>query len=175
MRCVTVTLHVAVLLPSSVVTVIVAVPSATPLITPSSSTVATASLLLLQLIFLLVAFAGVIVAVNCFVLPVSTVVDVLSSEMPSTATALTVTSQDAVKLPSVVVAVIVAVPAVTPVTLPLLSTVATDVLLLLHVTVLTLASFGATVAESCATSPIAISLVVGLTVTPVTGTFFMKR
>ena len=174
-RCVTVTLHVAVLLPSSVVTVITAFPSATPVITPFSSTVAIASLLLLQLIFLLVAFSGVIVAVNCFVLPVSSVVDVLSSEMSVTATSLTVTSQDAVKLPSIVVTVIVAVPSAIPLTFPSSVTVATDVSLLLQDTVLTLASSGVIVAESCTSSPIAISFVAGSITTPVTATFFSNK
>jgi len=71
------------------------------------------------------------------------------------------------------VAVIVAVPATTPLTRPLPFTVATDVLLLDHVTTrpvrgLPLASFG--VAVSCTVWPAATLAVAGLTVTDATGT-----
>ena len=96
MRSVTVTLHVAVLPPSAVVAVMIAVPSAIPVTLPVLSTVATEVSLLLQATFLLVAFAGVTVAVSCVVLPVSTVADVLSSEIPVTPTMLTVISHVAV-------------------------------------------------------------------------------
>src|SRR6266516_2893487 len=71
------------------------------------------------------------------------------------------------------VAVIVAEPAVTPLTSPLPFTVATDVLLLAHVTTrpvsgLPLASFG--VAVSCAVCPTCTLAGDGLTVTEATGT-----
>ena len=56
-------------------------------------------------------------------------------------------------VPSVVVAVMVAEPALIPVTTPLLLTVATDVLLERHVTVLLVALVGSTVAVSCRFSP----------------------
>ncbi len=66
----------------------------------------------------------------------------LFSEM-DVANCFTVTLHEALRLlPSVVVAVIVAVPAETAVTLPLLFTVATDVLLDFHETVLLVASLG---------------------------------
>ena len=62
----------------------------------------------------------------------------------------TVTVQVAVLLePSAVVAVMVAVPLDTAVTKPVLLTVATDVLLLLHVTLLSVALLGVTVADNC--------------------------
>ena len=60
---ITVTLQVAVLPPSSVVTVIVAVPAFTAVTLPFD-TVATDVLLLFQETFLLVALLGLIVAVN---------------------------------------------------------------------------------------------------------------
>ncbi len=67
----------------------------------------------------------------------------LFSEMDVANLFCTVTLHDALRLlPSVVVAVIVAVPAENAVTLPLLFTVATDVLLDFHETVLLVASLG---------------------------------
>ena len=59
---VTVTATVAVLLPSAVVTVMVAVPFATAVITPLLLTVAIFALLELQVTFLFVAVAGATVA-----------------------------------------------------------------------------------------------------------------
>jgi hypothetical protein len=59
----TVTAQVAVLLPSAVVTVMVALPSATALIVPPD-TIATVVLLLLHVTFLFVALEGATVAVN---------------------------------------------------------------------------------------------------------------
>ena len=70
---VTVIAAVAVLLPSTVFAVIVAVPSATPFTFPFSSTVATDVLLLSQVTFLFVAFSGATVAVSCTVFLASTV------------------------------------------------------------------------------------------------------
>ena len=55
---VTVTLQVAVLFPSSVVAVIVAVPAAIAVTLPVKSTVATLELLLVHVTFLFVAFVG---------------------------------------------------------------------------------------------------------------------
>ena len=60
----TVTLHTAVLFPSAVVTVMSAVPFATAVTSPSGVTVATFSLLVAYVTFLLVAFAGATVAVS---------------------------------------------------------------------------------------------------------------
>ena len=93
-----------------------------------------------------------------------------STDTPVTATileALTVTAQVAVLPPSLVVTVILAVPAATAVTLPS-STVATLELSDIHLTLLSAASVGITVAVRVNSSPILIALVVSLSVTPVT-------
>ena len=82
----TVTSQVAVFSPSSVVTVIVAVPSATPVTKPFWSTVAFVSSLLLHATFLLDASEGAIVAVSLVVLPTLTVSVFLSSVTPVTGT-----------------------------------------------------------------------------------------
>ena len=123
--------HVAVLLPSTVLTVIVVVPTATAVTVPLL-TVATLVLLLVQVTFLFVAFAGATVASNVNVELSDKSLDVLFKETPVTATVVTVT----VHVPttgwsfsSYPVAVIVVVPAETPVTKPVLETVATLVLL----------------------------------------------
>ena len=79
----------------------------------------------------------------------------------------TVTAQVAVLPPSLVVTVILAVPAATAVTLPS-STVATLELSDVHIMVLSAASSGETVAVRVNSSPILIVLVVSLSVTPVT-------
>ena len=73
-------------------------------------------------------------------------------------------------LPSAAVAVIVVLPAATAVTSPSLSTVATDVLLLVHVTNLFVAFIGLTVAVKVTFSPTFNVFVVSLKFTPVTGT-----
>ena len=65
---------------------------------------------------------------------------------PVTVMGLTVTAQVAVLLPSVVLTVIVAVPTAMAVTTPEVETVATDVLLEVHVTDLSVAFDGLTVA-----------------------------
>jgi hypothetical protein len=80
----------------------------------------------------------------------------------------TVTVQVAVRLPSSVVAVIVAVPVDTAVTTPLF-TVATLVLLLVHDTFWLVALLGATVAVSDSVPPMASVVEVVLSDTPVTG------
>ena len=83
---------------------------------------------------------------------------------------LTVTAQVAVLPPSLVVTVIVAVPAFTPVTTPSEETVATPVLDEVQATVLSVAVDGLTVAVRVAVLPCDRVRVVGETVTPVTGT-----
>jgi hypothetical protein len=147
-----VTAQVLVKLPSSVVTVIVAVPSLMPVTTPFA-TVATDSLLLFHITFWLVAVPGSTEAVNFPVVPAvrDSVVGVKLTPVPSTAV-LTVTVQDSVLLPSSVVTVIVAVPRLTPVTSPLNDTVAMESLLLLHVTDL-FALAGETVATKVSLPP----------------------
>ena len=110
---VTVTTQVAVLLPSAVVTVMVAVPAARAVTTPELLTVATVVLLELQVTFLFVAVLGLTVAVKLSVPPTVNAALFLFSVTPVTGTvaAVTVTTQVAVLLPSTVVTVMVAVPA----------------------------------------------------------------
>ena len=144
----TVTEHVAVLKPSFVVTVIVVVPTALAVTTPEDDTVATDALLEDQVTDLSVAFDGVTVAVNAWVSPTVIVSDVLFKLIPVTGTvaAFTVTAHVAVLAPSTVVTVIVADPTPFAVTTPAEDTVATELLLDVHVTVLFVALAGETVA-----------------------------
>ena len=93
----------------------------------------------------------------------------VSSVTPVTGT-LTVTVHDAVKPPSAVFTVIVAVPAPTALTWPDWLTVATASLLLVQVTALFVALDGATVAVSCLVFPMTSSMLFVSSVTPVTGT-----
>ena len=67
----TVTLQVAVLFPSTVVTATTAVPSAFAVTFPSASTVATSSWSIEKFTCLFVAFSGATVAVSCTVWPFS--------------------------------------------------------------------------------------------------------
>ena len=160
----TVTVQVADLFPAFAV--IVAVPAATAVTLPPLS-VATFVLLLLHVTVLSVALLGLTVAVSVAFAPVVRERLVLFKLIPVTATVAleTVTVQVADLFPAF--AVIVAVPAPTAVTLPPL-TVATFVLLLLHVTVLSVALLGLTVAVKDAVSPVFIDKLLLLTETPVT-------
>src|SRR5207248_5361976 len=155
------------------VAVMVAVPAATPVTSPLPFTRATAVLLLDQVTtrplsgFPLASFG---VAVSCTVEPCCTVAGDGLTVTEATGTAVTV-RVDVPLLPSDV-AVIVAVPAATPVTSPLPFTLATAVLLLDHVTTrplsgFPLASFG--VAVSCTVAPCCTLAGDGLTVTAATG------
>lgn len=63
----------------------------------------------------------------------------------------------------------VVMPPPTAATIPAFDTVATDLLVLVHVTVFVLASDGATVAVSCCVLPLIIVAVVGETVIPDVG------
>ena len=129
----TVTLQVAVLPPSAVVTVMVASPTALPVTLPLESTVAMPVLEDFQVTFLLAALDGSTVAVSWVVPLTFTVALDLSSFTPVTATAdaVTFTAQvEVYSLPStVILAVMTASPAAFAVTLPLLSTDATESLL----------------------------------------------
>jgi len=165
----TVTAQDAVLPPSAVVTVIVAVPTLTP-VTKPPVTVATAVLLLLHVTFLFAALAGVIAELSSSVLPTKMPVDVLFKITPLTATGLTVTVQEAVLPPSTVVTVIDAVPTLTPLTTPLVDTVATAVLLLLHVTFWFVALAGVIAAVRSSVPPTTMPVDVLFRDTPVTGT-----
>lgn len=161
---------VAVCEPSCVVAVIVADPAAIPETSPEEFTVAAAVLLELQLTFLLVAFEGVIVAVNCFVVLISMEEAVGDTVTPVTGILRTVIDAIAVWLPFCVVTVMFAVPGETPVTNPVPSTVATAVLLEFQLTVFIVAFSGATVAVNCCVAPVMKEAVVGDTVTLLTGT-----
>ena len=70
------------LLPSAVVTVMVADPGALAVTKPLLLTVATVVLLDFQVTFLLLVLLGVTVAVSCSVCPVFSVAEVLLSETP---------------------------------------------------------------------------------------------
>jgi hypothetical protein len=165
--------QVAVLLPSKVVTVIVALPAETALTVPPE-TIATALLLLLHDTFLFVALEGETVALNVWLPP--TVKDrlVVLRLTPVTATVLlppvTLTAQVAVLLPSVVVTVMVALPAAIPITAPFDDTEATLGALLLHNTTLFAASAGVTVAVKVSEAPTARDSVLLFKLTSVTET-----
>ncbi len=79
-----VTSHLAVLAPSSAVTVMVALPGATAVTSPVLETVATFSLLEVQLTFLFVALSGRTVAVRVALSPSVMVSWYLSSLIPAT-------------------------------------------------------------------------------------------
>jgi hypothetical protein len=170
----TVIADVAVKPPFTVVTVMVANPSDTAVTTPLLFTVATAVLFELQLTLLLVALLGVTVAVSAVVPPNVVIVadsgDTVTPVTGMVVVGLTVIADVAVKLPSTVVTVMVALPADTAVTTPLLFTVATAVLFELQVTLLLVALFGAIVAVNVVVPPIVVIVAVGgATDTPVTG------
>jgi len=166
---VTVTVQVAVLLLSAVVTVIVAVPALTAVTTPSDDTVATLLLLVVQVTALFVAFEGLIVAVRVS-LPLTCMSSVvLLSETLLTWTLLTVTVQVAVRPPSTVLTVMTAVPALKPVTSPAELTLATDSLAVDHITAGFVADDGATVALSVEVLPTSRPSVLLFKDTPVTG------
>ena len=155
----TVTVHPAVF-PFVLVAVITAVPALLAVIVPSSDTVATASLLLLQLMLLLsVVFSGRTVAVSLCVFP-SIIPTALSLRLTSVIGICffsTVTVQLAV-FPFVLVAVITAVPTLFAVTVPSSDTVATASLLLLQLmSLLSVVLTGRTVAVSLKVSPSYIS------------------
>jgi len=119
--------------PLKVVPVMVAVPADTPVTTPAVVTVATPGALLTQVTVLFNALAGVMVAVNVVDSLTLMVVDEGDMLIPVGTTLVTVIDDVAVK-PFTVVAVMVAVPADTPVTSPVALTLATAGLLLTQVT-----------------------------------------
>src|SRR5437867_2629943 len=158
----------------SLVAVMVAEPTVTPVTRPLELTVATEVLLLDQLTVrpdsgLPLASLGV--AVSCTVEPTDTVAEAGATLTEATGTCTTVMA-DVPLCPSLV-AVIVADPAPTPVTRPLPLTLATAVLLLVQLTVrpdsgVPFASFG--VATSCTVPPTETLAVAGVTSTVATGT-----
>src|SRR6266480_4244648 len=164
----------------SLIAVIVAEPTAAPLTSPVLVTVATELLLLDQATVRPVSgfpFASFGVAVSWTVWPTGTLADagLTVTELTGTGTLDTV-MLDVPLFPSLV-AVIVAEPAVPPVTSPLPSTLATDVLLLDQVTArpasgFPFASFG--VAVSCTVAPVATVAAPGVTVTETTGSALVR-
>jgi hypothetical protein len=136
--------------PSSVVTVIVTTPAAIEVTKPLAFTVAIASSDDAQVIFLLVALFGLIVAVSCCVFPKPTIVAVSGvTETLVTLTGLTVSvASPKTPDPSVAVALMTEVPAkpvLFAVTNPEELTVAIEVLEEDQVTSLMVASAGRTV------------------------------
>src|SRR5699024_9614593 len=173
---VTVKVQTAVLLPSAIdSTVMSALPAATAVTNPSLSTVAIASSLLVKLTALYDALLGSIVAINVAVAPSSSDKVDLSNVTPVTGIclAVTVNAHLAVLLPSLVVTVTSALPALTAVTLPLLSTVAIAASDDANVTVLSVAVDGATVATKLPVAPSSNDKVVLSNVTPVTAIGFV--
>ena len=144
-------------LPSLAVAVIVTVPFFMPQTFPFESTVATFVLLLFQVTSLISAFVGWTVAVRVNVFFTFTVLALHLIVTPVTIFLTTVTLQAAFfPLPSAAVAVIVAVPFPMALTFPLESTVATFVLLLVHITFLISAFVGLTVTDRVCVFPTCI-------------------
>ena len=101
--------------PSAVVAVIIASPTAIAVTRPFSSTVATASFDESQKTVLSVVYTGSTVAVNSAVCVTSRLISLLSRVIDSACVATTVTLHEADKFePSVVVAVIIQFPSLTP-------------------------------------------------------------
>ena len=152
---VTVTVQVSVYPPSFAVTVITAVPFETAVTLPVLSTAAMEGLLEDQTTVWSEAVSGTKLTVRYDVSPLIKLSESVF-RCTSTKGVDTLTIQVSVYPPSRVVAVIVAVPLETAVTLPALSTVATAVFELFHVTVLSDAAAGRTAAWSCSFSPVNI-------------------
>lgn len=150
----TVTEQDAVLPPSSVVAVMVAVPPETALTLPFESTVATFVLELDHDTRLLVALEGATVAVNVSLPPTSIVNDDLFKLTLDTETGSTVKTHDAVFPPSSVVAIITEVPTLIADTFPFESTIATLLSELDHDTFLLVAFEGIIVGVSFSVPPI---------------------
>src|SRR5207302_1397115 len=160
------------LLPS-LVAVIVAVPAALAVARPLALTLATPELLLAHVTTRpdrMLPVASLSVAVNCTVWPTCTAADDGVTVTEATGAVVTVTA--AVALFPSLVAVIVADPAVTPLTRPVLLTVAALELLLDQLTVLpvsTLPAESQVVAVSCTVCPGCTLADAGLTLTAETG------
>src|SRR5437879_6147143 len=166
------------LLPS-LVGVIVAEPAITPVTKPAASTMATAGLLLPHVTTRPVSVLpaeSFVTADNCLVPLMAMLAEAGLTVTEATGTTMTVMA--AVPLLPSLVGVIVAAPALTPVTRPVPLTVATPVLLLAHATtrpvsVVPAASF--VTADSCCVPPTAMLADAGLTVTEATGTVVTVR
>ena len=127
--------------PFEVLTVIVASPLPTALITPFELTVTTSSLLVYHLSVLLVVSEGEIVALRVYDFPLLSVTAVLLS-LTEVAARSTVTVQVFLKPPSTVFAVILTVPGFKGVTTPFCDTVAIFLSLVYHLILVLVASFG---------------------------------
>ena len=133
-----------------------AVPPSIAVILPLESTAATVDLdEIHSMVLFSVVSGGSTVAVSVSSVPLIRINSVLSRvrvemDIP------TVTSQIAESFPSPVVAVMVAVPTFSAVILPLPSTNTTSLLLVAHITVLSVASSGPTVAVSVLLAPLSI-------------------
>lgn len=102
-------------------------------------------------------------------LPTETAASLSAIPLMGTGLAVTVTVQVAHLPPAVAMMVVVPMP--TAVTLPFWSTVAIFASPLVHVTVLSSAPAGSTVAVSCLVSSTTIDVAVSFSVTPETGSF----
>ena len=142
----------AAMLPSVAFAVITALPTALPVTLPAVSIVAIVGLLLDHVTVLLSALTGAAVAASVIVLPTCTAVKPLIV-METTGCVTVISLLPTISLPSVAVALIVAVPAATPVTTPLVLTVATAVFSLDQVTVFVVAPVGVIVAVSVTVLP----------------------
>ena len=165
---------VAMKLPSAVVAVMPVIPTDTAVTRPVELTVATAVLPEDHVTDWFVALLGAMVARSWSVPPTARTLFDSFRETPFTDTgvggALTVIVSVAVKLPSAVVAVIIACPALPAVTKPEELTDATAVLLEDQVTDWFVALLGATVARSWSVPPTVRVLLDSFSVTPVTET-----
>jgi hypothetical protein len=164
----TVTAQLAVLPPSEAVAVIVALPAATAATVPFD-TVATEGSLVDQLTLLFEAVAGAIVAKRVSEAPVRIVVLLLLRLTPETGV-VTVTVQVAMKPPSLVFTVIVALPFAMAFTAPPEETVATVFLLLVQLRPWFVAPEGAIAATRVSAPPTARLKLLFLRLTPVTAT-----
>ena len=142
---VTVTLQVAECSPA--LAIMVASPPPTAFTLPSA-TVTTSALEVLQVTVLLVASSGFTVAARVVSCPLIRFRVLLSRETEVTSITFLETATVQVAVLSPALAVMVAVPSFTAVTLPVLSTVAISALSVLQATVLSVASLGDTVADN---------------------------
>src|SRR6266581_3152028 len=169
------TVTTAVPLCPSLVALIVAAPTATPITSPLADTVAAAVFELAHATTRPASTfpaASLVIALSCVVPPTKTFAAAGLTTTEATGTLDTVTA--AVPLCPSLVAVIVAAPTATPATRPLAETVATAPLLVVHVTVRPVSTFPVAslrVAVSCTVPPTYMLGAVGLTATDATGTF----
>ena len=127
--------------------------------------------------FLLLAFVGAMLAVNCCVAPIDKFTEIGLRLIPLTGMAgmaIIVITAVAVLLWSAVVTVMLTVPGAIPVTIPLELTVAIAALLEVKVTFLLLAFVGAMLAVNCCVAPIIKFAVKGLIVTALTNTWVFE-